>query len=613
MRKLTNALVAGQLAALLAAELVLILNPEVPHTPGNVLSVWGVFAISHGLAGAAGLWILLLLIESVRGRALGPAWLSFRILTWLFTLALGVSAALFWINLVSLRLYVPSETVRTLALAATVVSTAAGALLVMGFFHYSFGRRGSIVSYSLSGGSLIAAVALPLILRPQPISANNFPRMPLQDTPSLRRITLIGFEGASLSYVLPAVAEGKLPNFARLIEGGASGALRTLYPTESLAVWTSVATGKLPRQHGLKGFYRYRFPSVETPFSLRPRWLDFRSLDRLGIVRRSAVTSSLRRTQPFWSILSRFGVKVGLLRWWGSYPADPVDGFVISEYFHRQVRERLDPPLPGLTSPESLFERMSPQVVFPDQIDGEVLSGFVDTTIAVPGDDFPWKTELTRALADDMTYHRIGKMLREEYEPDVFATYYFGLDIVGHYFTRFHRPARFGDVSDAEKRKYGRVVDAYYRYLDTILGESLQARSSNEIFIVLSGHGMDPLPLTRRIVEPFKGNLHLSGYHEASPDGLLILNGPGIAQGTKIQSASVLDITPTLLYLLGLPLGQDMDGTLLTEIFADELVLNQPVTFISSYHNFLIEPRRDDVIEASSPLDALPELLVNPQ
>jgi predicted AlkP superfamily phosphohydrolase/phosphomutase len=613
MRKLTNAIAAGQLAALLFAELVFLLNPEVPHTWTNVVSVWGVFAATYGLAIGAAYWLLLQLVEAVRARRLGPAWLSFRLQTWLLTLSLGMAAVLLWLNLVSVGLYLPLETRHVLAISATVVSTATAALLVMGLFHYSFGRRGAVISYVLSSASLVAAVTLPLVMRPEPESEISFPRMPLEDTPAARKLTIIGIEGASMSYVLPAVAEGKLPNFARLIEGGASGAMRTLYPNESLAVWTSMATGKLPRQHGLKGFYRYRFPAVEPPFNLRPRGLDFRTLERLGMVDRSAVTSSLRRTQPFWSILSRFGVEVGLLRWWGSYPADEVNGFVVSEYFHRQVREHFDPRLPHLTYPENLFERYASQVVFPEDIQEETLSRFVDETVTVPGDTFPWRKELSQALADDATYHRIGTRLREEMNPDVFAIYYFGLDGIGHYFTRFDQPERFGDVSDAEIRKYGRVVESYYRYLDTLLGEYLSRRSPDETIVVVSGHGMDPLPLTRRIIEPFKGNRFLSGYHESSPDGLLILQGPGIAPGVKIQGASVLDLTPTLLYLMGLPLGQDMDGTLLTDVLEQELMRSQPVTFISSYHNFLVEPRRPrDIAEEGSPLDALPDLTAIP-
>jgi hypothetical protein len=437
--------------------------------------------------------------------------------------------------------------------------------------------------------------------------------MPIQGRPLPHRVTLIGIEGASMSYVLRAVAEGKLPNFARLVESGASGPLRTIYPTESLAVWTSVATGKLPSEHGLKGFYRYRFPGVESPFLLRPRGLDFRSLDRLGLVQRSAVTAALRRAQPFWTILSRFGVRCGLVRFWGSYPADEIDGFVISEYLHRQVRERFDPPLPHLTFPEDLFPRLRSRVVSPDSIDAETLNRFVDTSVEIGGDGFPWKEELTRALADDMTYQGIGTLLRQEQDPEVFAIYFFGLDVIGHYFTRYSEPERFGDVSDAELRKYGRVVEAYYRYLDTLVGEYMQKRAPNETLVVLSGHGMEPLTVAGRLIERFKGNPYLSGSHESSPDGLLILSGAGIAPGTKLQSASVLDITPTLLYLMGLPLGQDMDGFLLTDALLEDLKRNQPVTLISSYRNFLIEPRPvDDALGEGSPLDALPEILEIP-
>jgi predicted AlkP superfamily phosphohydrolase/phosphomutase len=608
LRKLTNAVLAGQFTALLSTELLFLLNPEVPHTWTSVLSVFAVFSVSYGLAAGAAFWIILTLAEVLRGEPLQPAWLSFRVLTWLLAMSLAGAAVLLWVNLVNLRPFLPSETRSLLAVAATVVSTAAAAFFVMGLFHYSFGRRGALVSYMLSIVSLLAAVTLPLLLRSRPAEEVPIPPIPLQDVPLARKVTLVGIEGASMSYVLPAVAEGKLPNFARLIESGASGPLRTLYPTESLAIWTSIATGKLPRQHGLKGFYRYRFPGVETYFNIRPRGLDFRSLDRVGLVQRSVSTSALRKTQPFWSILSGFGVDVGVVRWWGSYPADEVRGFVVSEYLHRQVRETPEPPLPHLTHPEELFSRMSADVILPDSIDETMLAQFVDTSVPLENDDFPWKEELTRALADDMTYRTIGSRLREEYQPEVFAIYFFGLDVIGHYFTRYQKPESFGDVSDAEIRRYGRVVESYYRYLDSILGEYMQKRAENETIVILSGHGMEEISLARRILAPLSGSPHLSGIHEDAPDGLLVLNGPGIASGRKLTGASVVDVAPTLLYLMGLPLGRDMDGSLLTDVLDDDIKKSQPVTFISSYRNFLIESRPEGWPDIS-PLDSLPALL----
>jgi hypothetical protein len=124
--------------------------------------------------------------------------------------------------------------------------------------------------------------------------------------------------------------------------------------------------------------------------------------------------------------------------------------------------------------------------------------------------------------------------------------------------------------------------------------------------MVISGHGIEAVPLSRRIVEALKGNSDLSGYHARAPDGLIILYGTGIAAGAKLQRASVLDITPTLLYLLGLPIGQDMDGSLLNGAFEASLARSQPVTFISSYQSVAIQPPGQD-FDAALPLDLLPE------
>jgi hypothetical protein len=53
MRKLTNSFVAGELTALLATELLFLLNPEVAHTWTSVLSVFFVFALTYGIAASA--------------------------------------------------------------------------------------------------------------------------------------------------------------------------------------------------------------------------------------------------------------------------------------------------------------------------------------------------------------------------------------------------------------------------------------------------------------------------------------------------------------------------------------------------------------------------------
>ncbi len=248
MRTFTNCMLGGFVAAFLLSEVLLLLNPGVPLDLSTFWRVWGTLALTYGVAAGLGWWLFLIAVEEIQGRPIRPAWFSFRLLTWLLMLNLAVAAILLWHNLFHFRLYLTHDAIWAIAAAATTLSAAAAMVLALALFRYSFGRRGEAIAYALVLGATSASLVLPLYFHPaseQPAPA--VPRLPLAGSPLPRRLTIIGIEGASLSYVLPAVAAGRLPNFARLIESGAAGTLRTLYPTESLAIWTSIATGKLPR------------------------------------------------------------------------------------------------------------------------------------------------------------------------------------------------------------------------------------------------------------------------------------------------------------------------------------------------------------------------------
>ena len=58
-----------------------------------------------------------------------------------------------------------------------------------------------------------------------------------------------------------------------------------------------------------------------------------------------------------------------------------------------------------------------------------------------------------------------------------------------------------------------------------------------------------------------------SGCHD--PKGMLMLYGPGIVAGGRIAEANNLDIAPTLLTLLGLPVPEEMKGRVLSEAFEE--------------------------------------------
>jgi hypothetical protein len=88
---------------------------------------------------------------------------------------------------------------------------------------------------------------------------------------------------------------------------------------------------------------------------------------------------------------------------------------------------------------------------------------------------------------------------------------------------------------------------------------------------------------------PFDALLNLtptiSGSH--SMHGVLLLRGPGVRRNHEIVGASLLDVTPTILALLGRPVGTDMDGRVLADAIQPEHLAGQPVRMIESYDALL--------------------------
>jgi predicted AlkP superfamily phosphohydrolase/phosphomutase len=76
----------------------------------------------------------------------------------------------------------------------------------------------------------------------------------------------------------------------------------------------------------------------------------------------------------------------------------------------------------------------------------------------------------------------------------------------------------------------------------------------------------------------------VSGVHH--PDGIAIFSGPGVRSGGTTIQSSVLDIVPTILALLGMPVGRDMDGQVLTEVILPEFLEDVPVAYIDTYETY---------------------------
>lgn len=61
------------------------------------------------------------------------------------------------------------------------------------------------------------------------------------------------------------------------------------------------------------------------------------------------------------------------------------------------------------------------------------------------------------------------------------------------------------------------------------------------------------------------------------PFGILAARGPGIRAGARIDPVHLVDVTPTLLYALGVPVPKGLDGRVLSELFTEAHRSEQPV------------------------------------
>jgi tetratricopeptide (TPR) repeat protein len=98
-----------------------------------------------------------------------------------------------------------------------------------------------------------------------------------------------------------------------------------------------------------------------------------------------------------------------------------------------------------------------------------------------------------------------------------------------------------------------------------MLARLLQLAGPETYVMIVSDHGFQSgITRPRTAVEPAQ-------WHR--PQGIFLLSGPGIVADQMIESATLLDIAPTILTLLGLPVGEDMEGKVLVNAFVQPPVI----------------------------------------
>ncbi|MFN7919529.1 MAG: alkaline phosphatase family protein [Bryobacteraceae bacterium] len=351
-----------------------------------------------------------------------------------------------------------------------------------------------------------------------------------------RKLVLLGWDAADWKIINPLIDAGMMPNFQRLVETGVSGNIRTMSPVLSPILWNSIATGKPGDEHGILGFLE---PDPVT-----------------GGVRSSASTT--RKVKAIWNILDENGFTPHVINWLGSHPAEKIRGIAASSLWVGSAQKGdLLAPAGSIHPPEAIPDLEALMVGMRD-LTGDDLALFIPRINEVDQEKDKSVALLAALLAGAITTHAATTWILEHRPWDFVGAYFDLIDRAGHIFMPFHPPRAEG-IDEHRFELYKDVVTGLYRFHDLMLGRVMQLAGPDATIMVVSDHGF--FADHRRPV----ANTDPEAWHREH--GVICIAGPGLRRDELVHGAGLLDVTPTVLTLFGLPVANDMKGRALAEIF----------------------------------------------
>jgi predicted AlkP superfamily phosphohydrolase/phosphomutase len=291
---------------------------------------------------------------------------------------------------------------------------------------------------------------------------------PLEQVPAPSgKVLLVALDGATWDVIDPLMAEGKLPSFAALCARGTRGPLTSMDGV-SPTLFTTIATGKTPEQHGVLRFLK----KDQQPY-----------------------TNADRRVRALWNIVSERGGTANVVGWFTTWPADVVRGSFISD--------RCEGPLPGGASPPSLdllLERTGS--AFPEEAALRETERLYGPAIPRGSASHAEEREYANFESSLVSYYRTDRLrltwaetILREAPADFNAVFFKGIDSVSHlgwiYADTRQSLPRFRPRAEASAR-YGQTIARYYAFVDEALGRLLAAAPPDTDVVVVSDHGFGP-------------------------------------------------------------------------------------------------------------------------
>lgn len=255
----------------------------------------------------------------------------------------------------------------------------------------------------------------------------------------MRKVIVLGLDGATFDVLLPRVERGEMPHLAALLESGVWGTLRSTTPPFSAQAWASMVTGQNQAKHGVVDFW------VRTPDHSH----------------RSFVTSQSIRSETLWHMAGRHGRKVGIVNVPVTYPPAPVNGYLVS----------------GLLTPPGRVD-----FAYPAALREEILAK-VPGYVPDPFDPLGASKRQILELETWMQKHEeICRYLLDRYPAGLHFSVVQALDHIQHLFWD-------EIVREAGQGRFAPLVDRCYRMVDDIIGHRRGLVREGTTLFLVSDHG----------------------------------------------------------------------------------------------------------------------------
>jgi hypothetical protein len=439
-------------------------------------------------------------------------------------------------------------------LIGLAVPIAVGTALVSWLlFHLWGGLKWAALVALLLG--LAAHAAAPLYTGGEERTKSPGPPLGIQVSDTGLKVVLVGFDGADWRVIQPMMEKGELPTFTALAREGASGDLATIHDSNSAVIWASIYTGEKPERHGILDFYRIQIPGMESRGLFPVHRTYFKELSDLvspvGLTRQIPVDRFSLGGAPLWEVADRAGLTVGVVDgYFYSFPAlrpaRPESWFF--SYGLDEMAARPSARIDLFMQPKAteLFRRIRP---------------------ALGKGDFHWQSAVLLDLL------AVGR------QPRFVNFYTHEPDSAQHFFWKWYEPRRFFGVTEQGLKENADRIPGVHRDFDRFLARLLAEVGPDTVVIIASDHGHSPT-----IVHS------LYTQHRHGPPGILMMHGGPVKRGLALEGADIYDVYPTVLYLLGLPVPQDLSGKVLLDALDPGFVKLHPVRTVPTFRNLGLPP-----------------------